>query len=250
MNKPTNPKASDATPLDPFADLLDGRFTRDMNIFQRLWLVMTEVDYIQKEKKEGMKYTIVSHDAVTALCRPHFVRAGVIYFPLGGSLKAKQNGNTTEAVFTVRFQSIDNADDFIDVDTMGYGVDPQDKGPGKALSYGVKYALLKALGLETGDDPDLDQGKDFNRRTSLQTKADQLATQMVKAMDASEFREIMQDPKTGEIFAALRAQDSATSFDLTNTMRAEAKRVGFDLKAFKAEASATQEKEPADAEAE
>jgi hypothetical protein len=37
---------------------------------------------------------------------------------------------------------------------MGYGVDPQDKGPGKAISYGVKYALLKVLGLETGDDPD------------------------------------------------------------------------------------------------
>jgi hypothetical protein len=40
------------------------------------------------------------------------------------------------------------------VETIGYGVDPQDKGPGKAISYGVKYALLKVLGLETGDDPD------------------------------------------------------------------------------------------------
>jgi hypothetical protein len=38
-----------------------------------------------------------------------------------------------------------------------YGIDDSDKGPGKAISYAVKYALLKALGLETGDDPDEDQ---------------------------------------------------------------------------------------------
>jgi hypothetical protein len=43
------------------------------------------------------------------------------------------------------------------VETFGYGVDAQDKGPGKAMSYGVKYALLKVLGLETGDDPDVVQ---------------------------------------------------------------------------------------------
>jgi hypothetical protein len=76
----------------------------------------------------------------------------VIYYPRG--LQVAQNGNRTEAVFSVRFENIDNRADYIDVETFGYGVDPQDKGPGKAMSYGVKYALLKVLGLETGDDPD------------------------------------------------------------------------------------------------
>ena len=61
-------------------------------------------------------------------------------------------------MFNVRFENIDDRTDFIDVATFGYGVDPQDKGPGKAMSYGVKYALLKLLGLETGDDPDEEQG--------------------------------------------------------------------------------------------
>ena len=55
---------------------------------------------------------------------------------------------------TIRFANIDAPSDFIDVPTFGYGVDQQDKGPGKAMSYAVKYALLKALGLETGDDAD------------------------------------------------------------------------------------------------
>jgi hypothetical protein len=60
--------------------------------------------------------------------------------------------------------NIDDRTDYIDVETFGYGVDPQDKGPGKAMSYGVKYALLKVLGLETGDDPDVVQDKSADYR--------------------------------------------------------------------------------------
>jgi len=122
------------------------------NIAQRIAAVMGEVDYVQKERKQGMNYSIVSHDAVTAKVRPLLHKHGVIYYPKG--LQVQQNGNRTEAVFSVRFENIDDRSDYIDVETMGYGVDPQDKGPGKAISYGVKYALLKVLGLETGDDPD------------------------------------------------------------------------------------------------
>lgn len=130
------------------------KIERDMksNIAQRLNAVMAEVDYIQREKKAGMQYTIVSHDKVTALVRPALQANGVVYYPR--DLTVSQNGNRTEAKFTVRFENIDDRTDYIDVETFGYGVDPQDKGPGKAMSYGVKYALLKVLGLETGDDPD------------------------------------------------------------------------------------------------
>jgi hypothetical protein len=122
------------------------------NIAQRIAAVMGEVDYVQKEKKQGMNYSIVSHDAVTAKVRPLLHKHGIVYYPR--ALTVSQNGNRTEAVFTVRFENIDDRTDYIDVETFGYGVDPQDKGPGKAMSYGVKYALLKVLGLETGDDPD------------------------------------------------------------------------------------------------
>jgi hypothetical protein len=123
-----------------------------LNIAQRLNAVMAEVDYVQKEKKAGMQYSIVSHDAVTGKVRPIMQAHGVVYYPR--NLRVTQNGNRTEAFFTVRFENIDDRSDFIDVETFGYGVDQQDKGPGKAMSYGVKYALLKVLGLETGDDPD------------------------------------------------------------------------------------------------
>jgi hypothetical protein len=135
---------------------------RKRNIAQRINAAMAEVDYIQKQqpKDNGMKYSFVSHDAVTAKVRPILQSHGVVYYPR--DLHVQQNGNRTEAVFTVRFENIDDRSDYIDVSTFGYGVDGQDKGPGKAMSYGVKYALLKVLGLETGDDPEQDQGDGAN----------------------------------------------------------------------------------------
>jgi hypothetical protein len=132
------------------------------NIAQRINAAMAEVDYIQKEKKSGMNYSIVSHDAVTAKVRPILQRHGVVYYPR--NIQVSQNGNRTEAVMVVRFENMDDRSDFIDVVSVGYGVDQQDKGPGKAISYGVKYALLKLLGLETGDDPDEVQDDRANHR--------------------------------------------------------------------------------------
>lgn len=159
-----------------------------LNIAQRINAAMADVDYIQKEKKSGMNYSIVSHDAVTAKVRPILHKHGIVYYPR--ELQVEQNGNRTQAVFQVRFENIDDRSDFIDVATFGYGVDPQDKGPGKAMSYGVKYALLKVLGLETGDDPDEVQDSkadhkadapliDETQRSELQTLIEATASDIV-----------------------------------------------------------------------
>lgn len=125
------------------------------NIYQRINAVQQEIDFVQKEKKQGMRYSIVSHDAVTAKVRPLMVKHGIVYYPL--QFKMEQVGNRTQLICQVAFQNIDDVTDRMVVDTAGFGIDDQDKGPGKAISYAVKYALLKALGLESGDDPDEDQ---------------------------------------------------------------------------------------------
>jgi hypothetical protein len=143
-------------------DLLDSatdpthRMGIPMNVYQRLHEAMAKVTYVQKEKKSGMNYSITSHDDVTAKVRPALHAVGVIYHPC--NLVFTQNGNRTEVQMDVKFVNIDDPDtDYFIVPSLGYGIDAQDKGPGKAISYAVKYALLKALGLETGDDPDMDQ---------------------------------------------------------------------------------------------
>ena len=127
-----------------------------LNIHQRLHAVMQDVSYVQKSheiKMSGGGYKVVTHDAVTAAVRPALVKHGVVYYPQ--NLKYEQNGNRTELSLDLRFVNIDHPYDWIDVPTFGYGICSQDKGPGKSLSYGVKMALLKALGLETGEDADL-----------------------------------------------------------------------------------------------
>ena len=55
----------------------------------------------------------------------------------------------------IKFTNCDDPADFIEVDYPGFGIDQGDKGPGKALSYAFKYALLKTFCLETGEqDPE------------------------------------------------------------------------------------------------
>ena len=102
-----------------------------LNIAQRISAAMNDVDYIQKEKKEGMKYTIVSHDAVTAKVRPILHKHGIVYYPR--DMHVNQSGNRTEACFNVRFENIDDRTDFIDVSTFGSGVDGHDKGPSTSM---------------------------------------------------------------------------------------------------------------------
>ena len=152
--------------VDAILDELDCHPPR--NIAQRINAVMGEVDYVQKDpKKPGMQYSYASHDKVTAMVRPILHKHGVVYYPR--DLHVSQNGNRTEAVFSVRFENIDYRSDYIDVATFGYGVDSQDKGPGKAMSYGVKYALLKALGLETGDEAEAEQGPAADHKPDVGT---------------------------------------------------------------------------------
>lgn len=137
------------------------------NLHQRLAAAMGKVDYIQKEKKQGMRYSIVSHDSVTAKVRPALLAEGIIYHIV--HLQYEQIGNRTHCLLTMRFVNIDSPDDCIDVMSFGYGIDDQDKGAGKAMSYAVKYALLKTLGLETGDDPDENQDAQFNNKMLTET---------------------------------------------------------------------------------
>lgn len=158
--------------------------TEKLNVHQRLAAAMRVVTYIQKEKKQGMNYTIVSHDAVTAKVRPALLEVGIVYYPV--RCEHTHNGNRAECSVTVRFVNIDEPTDFFDVPTFGYGIDPQDKGPGKAMSYAVKYALLKAMGLETGDDADLDSIDHRPGPTDAEIKhenAVSLASAMIESAD-------------------------------------------------------------------
>lgn len=129
--------------------------TQVKNIFQRINEVMKEVEAVQKEsKKVNNMYTFVSHDAVTKALHMPMVRAGIVMVTDVAELT--RDGNKTTAKMYLTFVNIDEPSDRFTVTSYGDGIDPQDKGIGKAVSYAVKYGLLKTFCLETGDDVEKD----------------------------------------------------------------------------------------------
>lgn len=126
-----------------------------LNIHQRILAIMGELHYIEKEKKTvNGQYRFVSHDAVVEKAQKMFVKHRVT--TASSIAEIIQDGNCTRVKLNVSFINPDNPKDFFTVQYAGYGVDNGDKGPGKAVSYAYKYALLKVLNLKTGDDPDYD----------------------------------------------------------------------------------------------
>ena len=131
-----------------------------LNILQRLNLIKEEIGYVQKDKKVDT-YMAVTHDAVTAHTRGLFVKHGVMVFPtelksaVVDSTMKTGKGNPIirfEATYRVAFVSVDDPASAVSVDVTAHALDQGDKAPGKALSYATKYAVLKVLQLETGEE--------------------------------------------------------------------------------------------------
>ncbi len=134
----------------------------ELNIFQRVRQVMMKVAYVQKDKevKGDGGYMAVTHDMVTAMVRPHFLEAGiVIEAQMVDTGRRSSKGNPAwryEGRFQVDFVNADSPKDRITIDIDAHADDYGDKAPGKAISYATKYAILKLLMLETGEN---DEGR-------------------------------------------------------------------------------------------
>lgn len=132
-----------------------------MNIYQRVQKVREAVAYIRKEKKVE-SYMAVTHDAVTALTRDHFIAHGVVIVPAAVVQSAvKDTGSvTSRGTPFIRFEAryrfeVVNAEDPADkfsIEIEAHALDHGDKAPGKALSYAKKYAVLKLLEIESGEE--------------------------------------------------------------------------------------------------
>jgi len=139
---------------------------KELNILQRINEVRKAVDYVKKEEKKiDGQYKAVSHDAVTAVLHEHLVTHGVVVMPTVEHSKTVDAGKKTgkgtpivrvEMDVNVVFLNVDDKTDNVTMTVYTHGEDTGDKGPGKALSYAVKYAKLKMFDLETGED---DEGR-------------------------------------------------------------------------------------------
>ena len=135
-----------------------------MNIYQKISEVMKRINYLQKDDSvefNSIKYKALSEEKVTSIIRKELIDLGIVIIPI------KQERSTTELVRTeksvnqrtdvdveYRIQNIDDINDYIIASSSGSGVDTQDKGVGKAMTYSYKYLLLRTFAIPTGEDPD------------------------------------------------------------------------------------------------
>ena len=131
-----------------------------MNIYQRINEVRKKVYHLVKDKQvEG--YWAVTHDAVTAAVRSHFVEHGIVIVPTIVQSTVKETGTTTsrgtpfirlEARYRFDVVNAEEPTDRFSMEIEAHALDHGDKAPGKALSYAKKYAVLKLLEIETGEE--------------------------------------------------------------------------------------------------
>jgi len=165
-------KKQETTELIPFLR------NKGLNIHQRINKIMDEVNYVKKDKeiknaKGEAMYSVTGHDAVTKLIHPLLVKHGIIIIPSFENmehevLEVEKYQKTTQIHrtridATFKWVNIDKPEDLFEQNWSGYGCDSTDKGPGMAISYIMRYIILKTLLLETGERDLEDNQIDFEK---------------------------------------------------------------------------------------
>jgi len=136
----------------------------DWNIYRRLAWVARQVTYLAKDGQmdsDYMSYKYVSHDKVVAMYRKPILEAGLMLVTdvvdqqvreVEGARGRKAYLTEIRVAFT--FVNVDNPEERVTYHMTGQGMDSNDKGSGKAISYTCKYGFLKGFFGETGEDAD------------------------------------------------------------------------------------------------
>ena len=174
----------------------------EKNIFKRLSAITAEITAVAKNLNVGWgksSYKAVGEADVLAAVKPIEAKHGVYSYPYsreiiesavlvsvkddgkGGKQESKQQFMRVKTIY--RFVNVDNPSDYIDITTYGDGVDSQDKAPGKAMTYGDKYALLKAYKIITGDDPDQNQSESLKSKEQKPVQRQTISAEKRKALE-------------------------------------------------------------------
>ena len=189
---------------------------KETNLAQRILAITAELGTVAKNlivsTGKNNSYKAVSERDVLDAVKPLEAKYGVFSYPLNREVLESNlletentyNGQPTKKttfmtrIKTVyRFENSDNRDEYIDTITFAEGIDAQDKGSGKAMTYCDKYALMKMYKISTGDDPDQDASKEesysrkdikANQVTKTKTPREMLIIKLhEKGIDANEY---------------------------------------------------------------
>ena len=161
-----------------------------MNIFQRMAAITAELQTVAKnltvQQTKTSSYKAVSERDILDAVKPLEEKHGVYSYPVSreilesnllesesdyGGKVTKKTTFMTRIKTVYRFVNVDMPDEFIETTTFAEGIDTQDKGSGKAMTYADKYALMKAYKISTGDDPDQTASEETNYSKKQTAKA-------------------------------------------------------------------------------
>jgi hypothetical protein len=144
-----------------------------MNIYEKMSAITAELQTVAKnlivQQTKTSSYKAVSERDILDAVKPLEAKYGVYSYPVRRAIlesnmlesESTYNGNTTKKttfmtrIETVyRFVNTEKPEEYIETTTFAEGIDTQDKGSGKAMTYSDKYALMKAYKISTGEDPD------------------------------------------------------------------------------------------------
>lgn len=129
-----------------------------LNLYQRINAVLAEGKSLQKTGKmsgSGGSYNFHQTDELLSFLRPLLVEHGihfsysVVEHALENRTIEGRNGTRHEREtvkkIACRLVNVDDPSEIVEGTEIGYGLDSQDKGPGKATSYAVKTWLLNVF---------------------------------------------------------------------------------------------------------
>lgn len=148
------------------------------NIHEAIAAVMTEVEYVQKQKAPGLNYSFAGEAALIDKLRPAMVKHGVMCYVTAvhdvrhDTYQTQKNVtmNRVSLVLELRFAHAPSTTEIV-VMAAGEGTDVGDKGTPKAMTGAFKYALRETFCLETGDDPDETPSSEQERGTGPEMRS-------------------------------------------------------------------------------
>ncbi len=160
-----------------------------MNIFEKMSAITSELQTVAKnltvQQTKTSSYKAVSERDILDAVKPLEAKYGVYSYPVGREVlesnmlesESEWQGKVTKKttfmtrIKTVyRFVNVEKPEEYIETTTFAEGIDSQDKGSGKAMTYGDKYALMKAYKISTGEDPDQTASEETNYKTKSTQK--------------------------------------------------------------------------------
>jgi hypothetical protein len=166
-----------------------------MSIYKKIHAVMNDVNYLQKDDKVSFgntSYKAISEEKVTGTIRAALVKHGLVIVPT--EQEHSKEGNLSTVNVKYQITDIDTGE-FIVAVSSGTGVDTQDKGVGKAMTYAYKYLLLRTFAIPTGDDPDKVSSEELDAKFKQQAIKQQAKAQEVTSNGLLQPNDI---PSTGQ----------------------------------------------------